>query len=251
MYRLDNRCQMAKKRFKGNFRKNMSKTIPAVRKKDLVIQELNDEILIYDLQNNKVFGLNDTSALIWRLSNGDKTMSQIAHEASQKLNSPINEELVWLALGQLKEANLINNETEITNDYQGATRREVIRRIGLASMVALPMISALVAPSALQAQSSCGTAPNIALGCSCFVGGLSNSGNCASLCCNFVTASQPGICVPMGTVGVAGSCVRSCQCSTGCCAGGTSCQPFGTLTSGTPCSSPCQCTLNSCSGTCL
>lgn len=199
----------------------MLKTIPVVRKNNLVIQHLENELLIYDLQNNKVFGLNQTSALVWQLSNGERTMSEIAFEASRQLNSPINEEFVWLALDQLTNANLIENKTGIESHFQGATRREVIRRVGLASMLALPMISSLIAPSALQAQSNnCGTAPNIALGCSCVVGGLANSGNCASQCCNFPQASFPGICVPRATLASGDSCIRGCQCSSLLCTGG-------------------------------
>lgn len=225
----------------------MQKTIPVVRKNDLVIQELNDEILIYDLQNNKVFGLNETSAVVWQLSNGEKTMSEIAREASKKLKSPINEEYVWLALEQLKRANLIENESGIENTYLGATRREVIRRVGLASMVALPMISSLVAPSSLQAQSTnCGTTPNIALGCSCVVGGLANSSNCASQCCNFVNAGLPGVCVVRQTVADGGSCNRGCQCANLCCVGG-SCSAVG-FANGTPCVNQCQCASARCAG---
>ena len=190
----------------------MTQTTPLARKNNLVIQELDNEILIYDLQTNKVFGLNETSALVWQLSDGEKTITEIAKKLSQKLNYSVGEEFVWLALSQLGKEKLLENE--VSNYFQGATRREVIKRIGLASMVALPMISSLVAPSAINAQSggSCGTAPNIALGCSCVVGGLANSGNCASFCCNFVQASFPGVCVPRQAVATGGSCIRGCQC---------------------------------------
>lgn len=197
----------------------MQKTTPLARKENIVVQELNNEILIYDLKTNKVFGLNETSALVWQYSDGKRNVSEIAKKLAQKLNAPIDEDFVWLALGKLEEENLITGE--IPANFEGSTRREVIKRVGLASMIALPVISSLIAPSALHAQSNnCGIAPNIALGCSCVVGGLANSGNCASGCCNFVQASQPGICVPRQAVATGGSCIRGCQCISLLCTGG-------------------------------
>ncbi|HZH35571.1 MAG TPA: hypothetical protein VEX64_12070 [Pyrinomonadaceae bacterium] len=41
-----------------------SKNIPKARENDLVVQELKDEVLIYDLKINKAYCLNETSAAI-------------------------------------------------------------------------------------------------------------------------------------------------------------------------------------------
>lgn len=234
----------------------MSKNTPLVRKNDLVIQELDNEILIYDLKTNKVFGLNETSALVWQLSTGDKNILEIAQIISQKLKIPLTEEFVWLALEQMKKQNLLENESAIESHYQGASRREVIRRVGLASMVALPMISSLIAPSAVQAQSSssCGTAPNIALGCSCVVGGLANSGNCASGCCGS-TASPPTptsqFCVTAGLDSLGSPCRASCECAGGAvCGFGFVCTTPASKAPGASCRVNLECISNACSGTC-
>ena len=131
----------------------MSKIKPLARKSDIVIQEFGDEILIYDLRANKAFNLNQTSTLIWQLSDGDKTIAEIAEDISKKLSSPVNEEFVWLALEQLRKEKLVENDTEIAGLYQGVSRREIIRRVGLGTLVALPLVSSLVAPMAITAQS--------------------------------------------------------------------------------------------------
>lgn len=131
----------------------MSKIKPLARKSDIVIQEFGSEILIYDLRANKAFNLNQTSTLIWQLSDGDKTIAEIAEDISKKLSSPVNEEFVWLALEQLRKEKLVENDTEIAGLYQGVSRREIIRRVGLGTLVALPLVSSLVAPMAIQAQS--------------------------------------------------------------------------------------------------
>lgn len=128
---------------------------PRGRKADIVVQQYGGEVLIYDLTAHKAFSLNETSALVWQACDGTKTIAEISGEISNRLKSPVNEDFVWLALEQLKKENLIENEAELYAPFEGLSRREVIRKVGFASMVALPVISSLVAPTAAQAQSAC------------------------------------------------------------------------------------------------
>ena len=44
---------------------------PKARKENLVVQESNGEVLIYDLDTNKAFCLNETSALVWQACDGN------------------------------------------------------------------------------------------------------------------------------------------------------------------------------------
>jgi hypothetical protein len=127
---------------------------PLGRKSDIVIQEYGSEILIYDLLIHKAFSLNETSALIWQACDGTKTIGEISSQISRRLDSQVSEDFVWLALEQLKKENLIENQSEVSLPFEGLSRRDVIRRVGLASLVALPIISSLVAPMAVNAQSS-------------------------------------------------------------------------------------------------
>lgn len=123
------------------------------RQSNLVVQELQNEILIYDLDKNKALSLNGTASAVWRLCDGEKSVTEISRIMSRELNSPISEDLVWLALDQLQKENLLENTQTIKSKFEGISRREVIRKVGLATMVALPVISSIVAPTALHAQS--------------------------------------------------------------------------------------------------
>ncbi len=127
------------------------KIYPINRQSNIVIQQLNDETLIYDLSINKAFCLNETSGIIWQMCDGTKTVADISQAVSQKLNANISEDFVWLALDQLKKDKLITNE--FTSVFAGMTRREVIRKVGFASMVALPVVASMIAPTAVNAQS--------------------------------------------------------------------------------------------------
>lgn len=130
-------------------------TKPIGRRSDVIIQEFGDEVFIYDLKSNKVYSLNETATGIWRLCDGKLAVSEIA----EKVGKDIDPDLVWIAIDQLKKQSLLENADEFEPHFTPKTRREVIKRIGFASMVALPMVASIVAPTSLRAQSgfSCQT----------------------------------------------------------------------------------------------
>ena len=142
---------------------------PKCHKENIVIQELENELLIYDLNINKVYCLNHTSAMVWQLSDGENSIPEISLLMSKKLQTEISEDFVWLALDRLKQADLLDKSTKIEIDFNGLTRRQLIRKVGLASMIALPIIASVVAPTAVNAQSLSGVClPLLKLGCSTF-----------------------------------------------------------------------------------
>ncbi len=160
---------------------------PKARKENLVVQESEGEVLIFDLDKNKAFCLNETSTLVWQLCDGNNSVSEISESISRKLNSPVNEDFVWLALDQLKKEKLIVNGEEVVSNFAGMSRREVIKKVGLGTMIALPLVSSLVAPTAVSAQSTacagmCGMtlACNTAVaGCMCSNMSATNNGTCS------------------------------------------------------------------------
>lgn len=138
---------------------------PVSRRDDIVVQDLNNEVLIYDLRENKAFCLNETSALVWQFCDGEKSVTEISESIGKKLDSPANEDLVWLALDQLKKENLIANGEEVVSNFNGMSRRDVIKKVGLGTMIALPVVASLVAPTAAQARSGGPVACNGANDC--------------------------------------------------------------------------------------
>lgn len=136
---------------------------PSARKSGLVIQEMPDEVLVYDLESNKAHCLNETAAFVWKSCDGKTSVSEIAALVDSKSGAKVSEDLVWLAIDQLSENNLL--EEELRADFAGQSRREVIKKIGLATVVAIPVIASLVAPrSALAATScTCTTSPDCTL----------------------------------------------------------------------------------------
>lgn len=126
---------------------------PIARKAGLVVQEVPDEVLVYDLDTNKAHCLNKTAAAVWRFCDGKTSVREIAQFLSSESGTNVDSDLVWLAIDQLNESALL--ETQAETKFQGQSRREAIRKIGIASMIALPIVASLVAPKSAMASTSC------------------------------------------------------------------------------------------------
>lgn len=127
--------------------------IPEARKDGLVIQDMPDEILVYDLNTNKAHCLNQTAAFVWKACDGKNSIDDITRLLAQHSGDQINEDLIWLAIDQLKENDLL--AAEISSKFQGESRRSIIKKIGFAAVVALPIVASLAAPTSVLAFVSC------------------------------------------------------------------------------------------------
>ena len=149
-----------------------SNQVPKARHEQLIVKELPDELLIYDLKHDQAHCLNETAALVWKNCDGHKTVDQLRELMEDNAGSPVPEEMVWLALDQLETFRLLDKAMVKPAQFAGMNRRDMVRRVGFAA-IALPVILSIVAPTA-QAQAS-GVAP----------GGCCNSpGQCASGACS-------------------------------------------------------------------
>ena len=126
---------------------------PLAKQNELVIQEMPDEVLVYDMNTNKAHCLNPSAAFIWRACNGNNSIADIVSQFESNGKGKVTEDFVWLAIDQLQENGLLENS--IAPRFEGQSRRQVIKRIGLASMVAVPVIASLVAPQNALAVGSC------------------------------------------------------------------------------------------------
>lgn len=161
---------------------------PVARQEGLVVQEMPDEVLVYDLETNKAHCLNRTAAFVWKSCDGSKTPAQIARLFDAPAGKPVTEDLVWLAIDQLSENNLL--ERQIRADFKNRTRREVIKKIGLAAVIALPIVSSLVAPTAA-----------LAAVCTGATNGTACTQGAGGICCNGVCCQGASACL-----GTGGSC---------------------------------------------
>jgi len=130
-----------------------SKNNPKCRQNDLVVQDLADEVLVYDLKKHKALCLNQTAAFVWQHADGETTVKQIAYLLQKKLRTPVDESVVWFALEQLAKDGLLENKVAAPLMFAGMNRRDLIRTLGKSAAVALPLVMAITAPPAANAQS--------------------------------------------------------------------------------------------------
>ncbi|MBI4639864.1 MAG: PqqD family protein [Candidatus Tectomicrobia bacterium] len=140
--------------------------LPHAREDGLVVQELPDETVVYDLKRHRAHCLNQTAALVWRHCDGQTTVAEIALLMQSELKIPVDEEMVWLAMNQLGRAHLLRERMGPPVHAMPYSRRELIRklaRIGGISVL-LPVVTSIIAPTAVQAAATC-TANCLATDC--------------------------------------------------------------------------------------
>ncbi len=124
---------------------------PLARKDGLVIQELPDEVLVYDLDNDRAHCLNQTAAFVWQRCDGRNTTAQIARKLGQQFDCPVDEKIVWLALDQLGRNHLLERQPIPPPALMGMNRRAMVRALGLAAALAIPVVTSILAPMPAQA----------------------------------------------------------------------------------------------------
>jgi hypothetical protein len=126
---------------------------PRARRRKLVVRELADETLVYDVKGHRAHCLNRTAALVWGLCDGERTVPGIAREAGERLAARVPEKLVRLALGQLADRGLLAPGGP--GPAGAPLSRRALMKLGLAAAVALPLVTSIISPTPAMAQSPC------------------------------------------------------------------------------------------------
>jgi len=143
---------------------------PLARKDGLVIQELPDEVLVYDLDSDRAHCLNQTAAFVWQHCDGRNSTKQIARKLGQQFDCSVDEKIVWLALDRLARNHLLERLPVPPQEIQGMNRRAMVRALGLAAVVSVPMVTSIVAPTPAQAASCLHAASPCSIGTQCCSG---------------------------------------------------------------------------------
>lgn len=135
-------------------RRKETETTPRARKEGLLVQELSDEVLVYDLECDKAHCLNPTAALVWKYCDGHTTVEQITRLLEKSLGTIVDEDVVWCALNQLEKDKLLGEQVTWPVGMERISRRTLIRRVGMAAVL-LPLITTITAPTAMASNSNC------------------------------------------------------------------------------------------------
>src|SRR5581483_5880426 len=119
----------------------LKNSLPHAREDELIIREVSDEVLIYDLRRHRAYCLNQTAALIWQCCDGKTPVVRIKARLERELKKPADEELIRVALERLDRS----------DDFMRFTRRDLMKKVGKAAAVAVPVVTSIIVPTAAQA----------------------------------------------------------------------------------------------------
>ena len=131
----------------------MSTYAPRARKERLLLRELPEELLVYDLERHKASCLNRMATLTWRRCDGRATVPEIAEALEGDLGIPVDERAVWLALERLSRAHLLDAPVALPSWAEGYSRRQWVASVGKASAVLVPAVVSILSPIAAAAAS--------------------------------------------------------------------------------------------------
>ena len=101
--------------------------MPRARQDELVVEELQDETLVYDLKRHKARCLNRTAALVWRCCDGQTSVAEVAALLGEQSAIPTDEAVVWMALDRLSRADLLSEPVTLPADRAQYSRRQMLR----------------------------------------------------------------------------------------------------------------------------
>jgi hypothetical protein len=145
------------------------------RKEGLLVHPVDDEVLVYDLNRHRAHCLNQAAATVWKHCDGRTGVRELARIVGRELDVAFDEQMLLLAIRQLDQARLLEEGPLSRPGPPQISRREVLKRVGLAAAVSVPLITSIISPTPAQA------ATCVAKG-----GGCTSSLQCCSKVCNTV-----------------------------------------------------------------
>jgi hypothetical protein len=160
-------------------------THPLARDKELVVEELGNELLIYDLRTDEAHSLGEVATRVWKACDGRTKPDAISAQLG------VDDATVADAIEHLRACNLLDVGPMVVDESgsDGLTRRGLtLRAVKLgAAAAAAPLIVSIAAPAAAMAvtESFCQGIITSAKGC----GDCHKFGCC---CCEPPGGAQPG-----------------------------------------------------------
>jgi len=168
--------------------KDARSAMPAARSDDLVVEEVGDELLVYDLRGDGAHCLGPAAARVWRACDGETTVAALETKLGLDADS------VDSALHELEHCQLLAPVPDVSG---GITRRDFhlkVARTGAAA-ASVPFIVSLAVPAAAFAT------PTVT---QCRAGFTGGCGDCSlkGCCCCGPGGGSTKDCVPTATCGV-------------------------------------------------
>jgi hypothetical protein len=116
---------------------------PLAHRDALLLQDVGDQLVVFDQRRQRLHVLSRSAALVWRHCDGQRDIAELAGIIGRELGAPVNDEVILLALEQLREAELLSVRGDSTPLGDSVSRREMLSRAmgGLAAGLLLPVVT--------------------------------------------------------------------------------------------------------------
>ena len=108
--------------------------MPKARREQLVQEQLDGELLIYNTETHRVTCLTETAAFIWGLCDGETTLSAAEEQLRLRFGADGHPDILRATLGELESQNLLVDPAP-----RGTSRRAFVRAAA-ASVVAASVL---------------------------------------------------------------------------------------------------------------
>lgn len=125
--------------------------LPRARTSELITRQVGAEMLVYDRDSRKAHCLNPTAALVWAYCDGQTTVAEMARLLSAEMKTPVVDEFVWFALTQLRNSHLLQKPWPEPAKTPRISRRSLVKHLGIAAAVTVPLVTTIIAPTAVAA----------------------------------------------------------------------------------------------------
>jgi hypothetical protein len=109
-----------------------------------IVEQLMNEVMIYDQKRNKAFCLNHKAAFVWQHCDGATTINELTTLLQQVSSEPVDAAITQFALETLAADGLIDPSTFESRVPAGMTRRSLMQKFGLSAAMSLPVVTALL-----------------------------------------------------------------------------------------------------------
>jgi len=115
---------------------------PVARRMNIFVENLPEEVVLYDKTNNKVHCLSRTAAAVWESCDGTRSVDDLADTVDTKAGAAIDRTLVLEALQELDKAGLLEVGAGAASDARFTSRREAVGKIAMAGTALVATIVA-------------------------------------------------------------------------------------------------------------
>jgi hypothetical protein len=121
---------------------------PKARTEQILIEEIEDEAVAYDLQTNVAHALKPLAAAVFSCADGSNSVADIATQVSHRLGEPVSSDEVEDALAQLENVSLLERPSLDALTQDPISRRTALKAF-LAAGAGTFLITSVAAPAAL------------------------------------------------------------------------------------------------------